>query len=56
MDNPQEKREVVATFRSFHGTTDPTPIYEICFMKNVRIGEKLELDPTENVIYRYKKN
>ncbi len=53
--NSDEKREVVANIREFHGTTDPTPFYEICFIKNVRAGEKLELDPTADVIYRYVK-
>lgn len=41
-------KEIVAIVRKFHGTTDPTPIYEITFQKNVKAGEKLELDPTSS--------
>lgn len=51
----ETKKEVVGIVRSFRGTTDPTPIYEISLTKNVRAGEKLEFDPIEDTIYRYKK-
>ncbi len=52
----EPKKEVVANVRSFKGSTDPTPYYEISFIKNVRAGEKLELDPLQDVICRYKKS
>lgn len=50
-----QKKETIAIVRKFIGTTDPTPIYEISFLKNIKSGEKLELDPLESYIFRWKK-
>lgn len=52
---PENKKEVVAIVRKFNGTTDPTPYYELSFIKNVKAGEKLEFDPIETELYRHKK-
>ncbi len=52
-NNP--KKEVVGIVRKFTGTTDPTPVYEVSFTKNIRAGERLYLDPTQTELYRRKK-
>ncbi len=53
----ENKRETVAIVRKFTGSTDPSPIFEFRFVKNVKMGEKLEMDTASDplIIYRHKK-
>lgn len=55
MNEEKHKREVVAIVRKINSSMEPTPYYEISFIKNVKAGERLELDPLEIELYRRKK-
>ncbi len=52
----KNEKQLVALVRKISSSLDPTPYYEISFIKNVRSGERLTYDPTESELYRVKEN